>query len=289
MKKIVIDRQEVLKAYEIAGNKKKVAELLGVSKKVINKMFVLYNIEYDLHPNRIRFSRELLEEMYKTKTKREIADELGVGITTICKHFKTYKIKIDKSAGKDKVLTQEMRDVIIGSILGDGYICNRSLEISHSFKQLDYLKYKLNLLTDICKGTLDPRLLNGDVISYKLRTYCRDEIAEYYNLFYYEKIKQIPKDIAEYLTPLAVAIWYMDDGGIRGKHTGRIATCCFTKEEVELLSSSLNAKYSLTTRVASEGKYYTIYLPAKNECFDKFCEIIREYVPECMLYKLSKV
>ena len=57
----------------------------------------------------------------------------------------------------------------------------------------------------------------------------------------YKKI--IPYNNADYLTPLALAVWFMDDGS-KINNTVRIATNCFTYAEIENLSTVLYKKYN---------------------------------------------
>lgn len=230
--------------------------------------------------------KEKLEKLYKTHTKKEIALICGCGLWTIHKLFKEYDIKIDKSKGKNVEVTDVIKDVSIGSLLGDGYIEKRCLNIAHSIKQKEYLEYKLNLIADICNGKMYDRKEKGNTVSYRIRTYHHDYYGEVRNEWYKDK-KRIPLSIEKDLTPLAVAVWYMDDGGLRGKDCARIATCSFEFEEVQRLSQALNDRYGLNTRVMKECKYHNIYIPKKS--FLIFREIIRPYVPECMQYKLLKV
>ena len=234
----------------------------------------------------IYIPKSKLEKLYKEHTKKEIATICGCGLWTINKLFKEYDIKIDKSKGKNVTINQTIKDVAIGSLLGDGNIDKRCLNIAHSIKQKEYLEYKLNLIAHICNGKIYDRKEKGKIVSHRIRTYHHDYFGKLKNEWYKEK-KTIPINIEAYLTPLAVAIWYMDDGGLRGKESARIATCSFEKEEVELLSQALNNRYGLNSRVMKECKYYTIYIPKKS--FLIFREIIRPYVPGCMQYKLSKV
>ena len=286
MKKIVIDKKVLEDAYEKLGNKKAVANELGVSTKVINRLFKEYGIAYALYPKTL-IPKDALRTLYLKNTQAEVADILGVSLTKVKSDMKFWNIATDKSAGKGKTLTVDERSVVIGSLLGDGYINERSLNICHGKKQFGYLSYKLGLISCICKGGIFPRRKNGKIVSYRFRTEYIAEIGELRKLWYANRVKKVPMDIEKALTPLAVAIWYMDDGGRRGKATGRIATCSFNEEDVNRLSDALNNKYSLTTRVMRETKYFTIYIP--HSCFKDFCQIIEEYVPECMRYKLPQV
>lgn len=238
--------------------------------------------------NKIFIEKEVLENLYKKHTQAEMLEILNISSPTLRRLFREYGIVTNKSKGKYKTLSKTERDVVIGSILGDGYISVKSLSLNHSHKQLEYLKHKGNLINNIWNGNLYKRV-QKDYVSYRIRTEYIDEIQDLQKVFYKDNVKVIPHNIEEYLSPLAIAIWYLDDGGKRGKSCGRIATCSFTFEEVELLSKALNNVFNINTRVSKETKYYTIYIPSKDNSFKIFCDKIRPFVPSSMKYKLIEL
>lgn len=294
MKKIIIPKDELVIAYNELQQKKLVAEKFGVCESVIHKLFNEYSIPYKIFPKRLLadISKSEIESLYidKTLTLEETASELGISVTGLRSIMKFYEIQIDRLSQFS--LTDEEFAVIVGSALGDGYLNEFSgLEISHSEKQLDYLLYKQTLLSRLIKGSggigsLHKRKYKNDVYSYRLRTFGNTNITKIRDVFYRGKTKIIPKNIASLVSPLSLAIWYMDDGGKRGKTRGRIATCCFSIEEVTTLNTMLNEKFNIQSVITTEGKYNTISFPSRNRAFKKFCDIISPYVPECMTYKL---
>jgi ubiquinol-cytochrome c reductase cytochrome b subunit len=123
-----------------------------------------------------------------------------------------------------------------------------------------------------------------------------------YKLFYTNsKKKVIPENIGELLTPLALAVWIMDDG--TWKQPGvRIATNCFTKEECELLVSVLDLKFNLKcSRSAAQAtpwshnfispglhknkNNYQIYI--KQESISSLRKLVVPHMVPSMLYKLG--
>ncbi len=109
-----------------------------------------------------------------------------------------------------------------------------------------------------------------------------------YNLFYnHKKIKIVPNNIAEYLTPLALAIWIMDDG--TWKNPGvRIATNSFNLNELNLLQLALKNNFNLET---SLHKNYNrpakaqIYI--KKESINLLRSLVLPYFHPSMNYKLG--
>ena len=105
-----------------------------------------------------------------------------------------------------------------------------------------------------------------------------------YKLFYTNnKVKVVPNNISELLTPLALAIWIMDDG--TWKPGVRIATNCFTKEEVELLSLALDSKFNLKSSLHKNNSNYQLYI--KQESLPLLRKLVLPYMVPSMHYKLG--
>jgi hypothetical protein len=83
----------------------------------------------------------------------------------------------------------------------------------------------------------------------------------YHYLFYKNKIKIIPKNIGELLTPVGLAYLIMGDGiYIKGKGV-RICTDSYIKEDVELLAEVLSLQFGLScTLHQSKANQYRIYI-----------------------------
>lgn len=82
--------------------------------------------------------------------------------------------------------------------------------------------------------------------------------TRYYELFYVNNVKTIPLNIASYLTPVAVAFWVMDDGGLNGGLC--LNTQGFTVAGIDLLVDALNVNYNISYR-RREKQHYIIYVP----------------------------
>ena len=113
-------------------------------------------------------------------------------------------------------LTQVQRSIIVGSILGDGSLRrqegrkNALLEINHAFQSKKYVDWKYRALRTLVSTPPKARKGNGKRVAYRFTTLSRPEIAEFYERFYKKGRKRIPNKIV--LTPLVLAVWFMDDG-----------------------------------------------------------------------------
>lgn len=70
----------------------------------------------------------------------------------------------------------------------------------------------------------------------------------YYEMFYKDKVKIIPNNLDELLTPVGLAYWIMDDGSKSSYGQTVLHTRSFTKKEVEYLQSILKKNFGLITR-----------------------------------------
>ena len=119
---------------------------------------------------------------------------------------------------------------------------------------------------------------------FRFDTYSYSSLLYIYNLFYNSKTKVIPNNIAELLTPLALAVWIMDDGGLKSTSL-RIATNSFTKQEVEILKQALATKFNIESSLHKNGGNYQLYICARSMPLLK--KIVLPYFVPSMLYKLG--
>jgi LAGLIDADG DNA endonuclease family len=96
--------------------------------------------------------------------------------------------------------------------------------------------------------------------------------------------KIIPLNIENYLTPLALAIWFMNDGS-KFNNSVKIVTNCFTYEEISYLCIILKNKYNLTVTLNKSKKNIIIYIH-ENSMF-LFSNLIKPYMLPSLYYKLG--
>lgn len=204
---------------------------------------------------------------------------------------------MDNTVGSRRILTQVHRNVILGSILGDGCIERNGtyvrLKIGHGLKQQDYVQWKSKLLEPFCAH--QPRFVKGAIHRKTGIRYSRVEVStfslpvfeEYWQKFYVQGKKQIPEDIDKLLTePLAIAVWFMDDGYKRNDCNAlRINTDSFSYEDQQILQKCLLKNFHVSTKIHRKGKFWNIYIPSTQA--SKFCELVKPYIVPSMKYKIS--
>jgi len=120
---------------------------------------------------------------------------------------------------------------------------------------------------------------------YTLSLPCFDSL---YSLFYVNGSKQIPADIANYLTPISLTYWIADDGAKHGKGL-MLNTNSYEKVQVELLSFVLNQTFGFSSSIyAKRGRtttYYIIYIPCKD--MPKIRALVLPYLHSSMHFQIT--
>lgn len=250
---------------------------------------------------KIEIPKDKLIELYceKNLTMFEIAEIYNVDRTTIANKLKQLQIDSNPIQRKYKILkevplTREQKDFIIGSVLGDASIIlsgrrvNSYFKVAHCEKQKDYLLWKKeilgNLVNTISK-TIDKR---GNSTMYGFNTISHKELNFFRKLFYDNNKKIIKDELSLQMSPLGLAVWFMDDGSKTNKCNYRFATEGFTKEENLKLAEILKVNFDLNVKVLeysrNDRKYYYLFLNKRNAM--NMTEIIKPYIVDCMKYKL---
>ena len=192
---------------------------------------------------------------------------------------------------------EDVYSVLVGAILGDCYAERLpSGGVRFRFKQSAEHQEYIFWLFDFfrtrgyCSNNLPVKVVSsqkfGDKFHdcYRFNTYAFSSLLDLYKLFYNSKKKVIPNNIEELLTPLALAIWIMDDGTFKSPGL-RIATNCFTKQEVELLVKALENKFNIKSSLQKNNANYQLYIKAESMPLLK--KLVLPYVVPSMHYKLG--
>jgi ubiquinol-cytochrome c reductase cytochrome b subunit len=192
--------------------------------------------------------------------------------------------------------------LIFGSLLGDGYAEKHGngtrIQFSQEGSHSQYLLWLYSIIANRgYTSNITPKLQTRlgkygklrHIIRFKTYTFTSfNWIHDCWYKFYDNKyIKILPSstDLDMFLSPLALAIWIMDDGG-RVSSGLKLATNHFLLSEVQILSSFLNNKYDLATTIQSTStpNKFIIYVPKKK--IEKLNEIVKPYIHPSMKYKL---
>lgn len=192
---------------------------------------------------------------------------------------------------KNIKLTILQKEVLFGVILGDAHLETQNNRITYRVKFEQSIKHKAYIehLYDIFKNYVktSPQLkvvkyknsqINEEKESTNIRfaTISSSIFTFFGKQFYRDKKKIIPKLIHRWLTPRALAYWYMDDGSMKSIQSKGVLlnTQSFSHAEVQLLCNVLIEKFNLycwpllsvRKKVKSKQKKntYQIYISGKS-------------------------
>lgn len=220
----------------------------------------------------------------------------------LCGETQNLRLRSDLRIGPHNI---DILSIIIGSVLGDTHLGKNKrgkgtrIEFAQSNKNVEYLMWFHNYLS--VRGYCNARRpelkknigKNGEIYYYyKINSYTYTSFNWLHDMFYSfnllqnKWVKVIPLNIGEYLTPLALAIWFMDDGS-RCMPSVRIATDCFTEKEVLFLCEVLKVKYGILSSKVSTGRKGSYYLYIRKSSLPLFSSIVKPYMLPSMYYKLN--
>ncbi|MGI8774406.1 MAG: LAGLIDADG endonuclease [Actinomycetota bacterium] len=197
---------------------------------------------------------------------------------------------------REALVTERCRDVIIGTVLGDGCLerngANVRLRVDHSFAQKQWVDWKFRELSELRPSP--PRIIRrldertGQThVNYRFSTMTTERLNQFFDLFYrHDVAKSIPESVDTLIrSPLVLAVWYMDDGGRRSDcRSGYLNTNAYLGSDVQVLRDALQTNFGISTRTHYAAAKPRIYIPASQ--FAKFCDLIRPHVIPEMAYKL---
>jgi uracil-DNA glycosylase len=187
-------------------------------------------------------------------------------------------------------LSSLARDVVCGTVLGDGCLQagSSSLTFSHSQRQEDYARFKAELIGELTVCTDEREVLAavGGARVYPVvlvRTRAHRALRVLRKDFYVPR-KVVPAWLADELNPRMLAFWFMDDGYTRIRDGGRqplaeIATVSFSDADLQELIRGLG-RLGLPAHALRGRLYFNV------DATRRLSELIAPFVPESMRYKL---
>ncbi|NHD17376.1 MULTISPECIES: intein-containing recombinase RecA [unclassified Actinopolyspora] len=198
-------------------------------------------------------------------------------------------------------LNEQQWNLVLGSLLGDGNLSpNRRdrqgvrFRMGHGQQQAAYLEWKTELLGNLshCRTRNERGAEFADFAPLP-------ELHELYESVYFGDCKKVISwDYLKTLTPLALAVWYMDDGcfTLRSKGaqertrggSGRIEICveAFSEGSRERMAQYLRDTHDLDVKLCSKGEREVATLRFTTAATARFHELIAPYVPSSMEHKL---
>lgn len=205
-------------------------------------------------------------------------------------------------------LTQRQKEIVYGSLMGDAKKCSpSSVGFGHCIEQKDYVLWlfeemktvaSINSLKEITQ--FDERYQTSRV-SCRFYTHANTDLENIIAEFYKDGIKKVSSEILSKLTPLSIAVWYMDDGvtDFNYRNISKYETDCsptymfctqsFSKEECEMICSWFFDVYGisagLTEKMSKGGIKYMVTIDKKSNA--SFVDLISSFILPVFRYKID--
>ena len=251
--------------------------------------------------NQIDISNEELQSLCNAlNTDSAVARHLKIRTEKVKKLREKYNISIMNYGSNPTIeLTHKQKELVFGCLLGDGYCKkigndkNATFEFQHSLKQKEYVDYKRSFLLNV-PGRAYEYVRRDIRTNVEYNTYTASFLTntcftDFHTMFYNNGKKRIPIEyLDELYTSFALAIHYMDDGSCIKKSDSNsydisIATCSFSIDDLNQLVYFLKKKFNLEFTIQNSSNRIRL----KSKDIPTFINLIRPYVPECMLYKIN--
>jgi recombination protein RecA len=170
-------------------------------------------------------------------------------------------------------------EVVLGGLMGDAALSptrngiGTRLRMGHGPKEHDYLDWKASLFANIkqCRTTNAAGAAFVDLTPLP-------ELAELREVVYFgDGKKHLSWDYLKALTPLSLAVWFMDDG---------CSVDAMSPSSRTRLQSHLRDHFGLPSRLMTRGKRQQQVLAFDTATTTKFQQLIAPYVHPSMEYKL---
>ena len=200
------------------------------------------------------------------------------------------------------LLSKMQVQVILGALMGDGNLSkpvrkddeSARFRMGHGAKQAAYLDWKASLLRNVPHA----RTVNTKGAVFADFTPLA-ELAELHKAVYFgDGKKHLTWDYLKSLTPLSLAVWYMDDGsftvrskGVQGRTaggTGRIEICveAMSPGSRDRLVQYLRDTHKFDVKLTSRGTRKVSVLQFTTAASERFQAFVAPFIHPSMDYKL---
>jgi hypothetical protein len=192
-------------------------------------------------------------------------------------------------------MTERQKQILDGMLLGDGHLERQAgailarLKIEHSVSQAAYVAWKFGEWRDWVRTPPRERTRRNRLgtISRNVcfTTLSHIELEGFRQRYYRNRRKVVPEDLV--LTPLSLAVWFMDDGSRKSSQCRGLYlnTQSFTAAEVDLLRVVILRDVGVETSVRQQPDGMQIYVPSPSVA--EFTALVAGEMLPSMVYKLS--
>lgn len=204
----------------------------------------------------------------------------------------TYSAEI-RNLKKRLNLSLFQAEILVGCLLGDAHLennwskTNYRFKISQSKQQEEYVGWKYEIFKD---WVLTEPKLHVSTNSMRFTTISHPDFTRFHHIFYEGRKKIVPSNVEQLISPVALAVWFMDDGNAVRKKDGHVYaynlnTQSFTFEEHLVLIDVLKKKFNFDCSINKNNESYRLYIGVHAK--DNFLDAIVDFVIPSLRYKLG--
>ena len=193
---------------------------------------------------------------------------------------------------RNKQLNQKQRDLIIGSLLGDGHIDKRKTQpmfiVSHAENQKDYLYWKYEILKDLCN--IPPTYKEEGIRIFNNKPYvCQPQFRVCTRIHdCLIPLRNMSKlEIIDSLNEFSLSILFLDDGS-RDRSNWSVCVAGFNDDEKKFFVNKLNNFFKLDAYISPSDNRYIKLRAESSRILDN---IILTQVPnnlDIIKYKITE-
>src|SRR3989344_6503039 len=180
-------------------------------------------------------------------------------------HMNTKQIHERK---KQLQLSKRQRELIVGLLLGDGHLETQNagrtyrLKVEHGAAQRDYLVWLAKEFQEWIQTDWYEKQ-RGDKKVYGFTTVSHPAFRFYAQQFYRDGKKRMPPLIKRLMSPLALAIWFLDDGSAKSsKHKSLVIhSLGYSKADLVLVQDALESLGIQSSQHKQRNGSFRLYFP----------------------------
>ena len=214
-----------------------------------------------------------------------------------------FSSSLDSLLGPDNLtpLPTYLKQAIVGLILGDGTLVKKYkgggtyFQYAQGATHHSYLLYVFNLfkkagLCNMVEPSKGSSFNKRTGLTYDYYYFLTKSVVEYNDLnsiFYStlnpdsKRIKIIPTNVFELLSPIGLAFWLMDDGNKTSKGI-HLNSNAFSDQDLNLLLEVLRVKFGLKCSLHSRNRIYIW-----SSSIPRFVELVKPHIESSMYYKIE--
>jgi recombination protein RecA len=184
----------------------------------------------------------------------------------------------------------KQRSVLVGTLLGDGCLAKHGhfhrLHVKHKLAHRSLLEFKYETFREFI--SMQPHYFDQELGGRRFpcgqfATRTNPLFTEWYSRFYQDGRKFVPTEIADWLNPLAMAVWFMDDGAADFAGV-TIQTHNFELEDVERLAGIMKERFDLAVGPRRNKGRWLLYIRAGS--LERFQQLVEAHTLKDLAYKL---